>query len=302
MQIAATETNDTPYTQRAQYHDPENAFLFKWTPVPRRQFLAERDRAMNPATGMAEIPLDSSDALVLDYPATTPMILCRYLRLADDAPLDTQYKASGEIYYVMSGAGESVNGDDRIAWGEGDLFCFPGGGVTHHAAAGGEALLFSITNEPQLAFERLEPPMPGQAVLQTVHFPAEEIARRFEAVYARPKTGKESGRALLFSTAAVGESTNLLPSINVAINTLEPGGDQRPHRHNGVAVTLALQGEAVHSMIEDERVDWSLGAAQITPPAELHAHHNRGNDRMVSLVVQDEGLHYYTRTPGFSWD
>lgn len=139
-------------------------------------------------------------------------------------------------------------------------------------------------------------------MLQTVHFPAAEIARRFEVVYARPKTGVESGRALLFSTAAVGECTNLMPSINVAINTLEPGGDQRPHRHNGVAVTLALQGEQVYSTIEDERVDWSLGAAQITPPAELHAHHNRGSDRMISLVVQDEGLHYYTRTPGFSWD
>ena len=24
--------------------------------------------------------------------------------------------------------------------------------------------------------------------------------------------------------------------------------------------------------------------------------------RMRSLVIQDEGLHYYTRTPGFSWD
>ena len=55
-------------------------------------------------------------------------------------------------------------------------------------------------------------------------------------------------------------------------------------------------------MIEDQRIDWSTGAAQITPPAELHAHHNRGTGRMMSLVVQDEGLHYYTRTPGFSWE
>ncbi|MBI09447.1 MAG: hypothetical protein CMM55_07970 [Rhodospirillaceae bacterium] len=302
MHTANTKPNGSLYAQRAQYYDPENAFLFEWSPVPRRQFLAERDQAMDPATGTSEIPLDSSDALVLDYPATTPMILCRYLRLAFGAPLETMYKASGEIYYVMSGTGESINGDDRITWGEGDLFCFPGGCTTQHAAAGDDALIFAITNEPQLSFERLEPPKPSQAILQTVHFPAEETARRFEAVFARPKSGVESGRALLFSTAAVGECTNLLPTINVAINTLEPGGDQRPHRHNGVAVTLALKGEAVHSMIEDERVDWSLGAAQITPPAELHAHHNRGSDRMVSLVVQDEGLHYYTRTPGFSWD
>jgi gentisate 1,2-dioxygenase len=92
-----------------------------------------------------------------------------------------------------------------------------------------------------------------------------------------------------------------VPTMNVAINTLQPGGDQRPHRHNGAAITLSIQGEGVHSMIEDETVPWSHGAAQVTPATELHSHHNRGPERMRSLVVQDEGLHFYTRTPGFSW-
>ena len=90
--------------------------------------------------------------------------------------------------------------------------------------------------------------------------------------------------------------------MNAAINTLSVGADQRPHRHNGVAITLAIQGAGVHSLIDGERVDWSNGAAQITPAAALHWHHNRGVMRMRSLVIQDEGLHYYTRTPGFSFE
>ena len=187
MRTAAGKMNDSIYAQRAQYHDPENAFTFKWSPVPRRQFLAERDRAMDPATGTAEIPLDTSDALVTGYPATTPMILCRYLRIAAGEWIDCKYRASGEIYYVMSGSGQSESGDDRLAWGPGDLFCFPGGGETSHAAGDDDAVIFAITNESQLAFERLEPPNPGAAVLQIVHFPAAEIARRFEVVYARPE-------------------------------------------------------------------------------------------------------------------
>jgi gentisate 1,2-dioxygenase len=69
-----------------------------------------------------------------------------------------------------------------------------------------------------------------------------------------------------------------------------------------VAVTFSLQGEGVYSMIDGERVDWSDGAAQITPATRLHSHHNRGSQRMRSLIFQDEGLHYYTRTPGFSFD
>jgi len=90
--------------------------------------------------------------------------------------------------------------------------------------------------------------------------------------------------------------------MNVAINTLEPGKDQRPHRHNGAAITLAIEGAGTHSMIENERIDWVTGAAQITPATELLSHHNRGDRRMESIVVQDEGLHFYTRTTGFSWD
>jgi hypothetical protein len=46
-----------------------------------------------------------------------------------------------------------------------------------------------------------------------------------------------------------------------------------------------------------------LGTAYpATTPTLLHSHHNRGSLRMRSLVIQDEGLHFYTRTPGFSFD
>ena len=83
---------------------------------------------------------------------------------------------------------------------------------------------------------------------------------------------------------------------------LAAGGDQGAHRHNGVAVTLALKGEGTHSLIDGQRVDWSTGAVQITPPTTLHSHHNRGSEWMRALPFQDEALHYYTRTPGFGFD
>ena len=79
---------DTPYTRRARYFDSSNAFALKYPPVPCHQFLAERDRAFNPATGTAVIPLDLSDRLGTEFPATTPLILTRYLRIrAGDTPV-----------------------------------------------------------------------------------------------------------------------------------------------------------------------------------------------------------------------
>jgi gentisate 1,2-dioxygenase len=297
-----TVQSGTPYSRRARYQTSENPFTFEWPPVPIRQFLAERDRAFDAKTPTGEIALDASVNLETRYPATTPTLLVRYLKIRAGERFRTGFAAAGEIYYVMTGAGESRNGNDSIAWSLGDVFCFPGGGETLHRAGRDDCLLFVATDEPLLAFERLRPAVPGDAAVETVHWPADEIERRFELVWQRPSSDKATGRSVMLSTLSLAPSYMTIPTINVAINTLEPGCDQRPHRHNGVAVTLAIQGEGIHSMIDGQRVDWSTGAAQITPGTTLHSHHNRGTKRMRSLVIQDEGLHHYTRTPGFSFD
>lgn len=290
------------HTSQALYYDPANAFDFRWPPVPRRQFLAEHTRAFDCATPTGLVPLDASDALQTPYPATTPSLLTQYLRLGAGQCFTTRQRASGEVYFVMQGSGESRNGADTVVWNEGDLFCFPGGQESLHSAADEDAILFLASDEPLVAFQGLSSPRVGEASVQTVHWPAAEIAERLDTVYARPNSTDEAGRAVLFSSRALAPARNVLPMMVAAINTLEPGKDQRPHRHNGAAITLALQGEGVYSLIEGERVDWVTGAAQITPATELHSHHNRGSARMRSLVIQDEGLHYYTRTPGFSWE
>jgi gentisate 1,2-dioxygenase len=291
----------TPYMQRAIYHSAENGFSFKWPAVPARQFLRERDLAVDPTTPTGEIPLDTSDALETGYLATTPTLLCRYLKIRAGEEWCTRYVASGEIFYVMQGAGRSSNGGDTVEWVAGDVFCFPGGGESVHHALARDALLFCVTNEPLLAFERLRAPGPGSAVVHTAHWTAAEIDRRFEAVWQRPMTPETTGYSVQFTSQALRPGTNTIPSVNTAINTVAPGGEQRAHRHNGVAVTLAIQGEGGHSMIDGQRIDWSTGAAQITPAALLHSHHNRGTQRLRSFVIQDEGLHMYTRTPGFSF-
>jgi gentisate 1,2-dioxygenase len=298
------DTTDTAgdHTAQALYYDPANAFDFRWPPVPRRQFLAECEQAFAGATPTGLVPLDASDALETPYPATTPSLLAQYLRLRGGESFTTRQRASGEVYFVIRGAGQSDHGGDRVAWHQGDLFCFPGGQETVHSAADEDAILFCVSDEPLVLFQGLQPSAAGETLVETVHWPAAEIDKRLDTVYARENSSEEAGRAVLFSSQALAPARNILPMMVAAINTLEPGRDQRPHRHNGVAITLALEGEGVYSLIENERVDWVTGAAQVTPATELHSHHNRGTQRMRSLVIQDEGLHYYTRTPGFSWD
>jgi len=208
---------------------------------------------------------------------------------------------TGEIFYVIEGNGLSRNGVDELSWGPGDVFCFPGGIETMHSASD-DALLFSVSDAPLLAFAGTGPLLARRATVETVLWPAAEIDRRFEEVFNRPITDKTTGAAVQFSTRCTEPNFTTTPFINASINTLAAGCDQRPHRHNGVAVTLAIQGDGVYSTIDGERIEWVTGVAQITPATALHSHHSRGDRRMRALVIQDEGLHVYTRTPGFSFD
>jgi len=292
---------DTPYTRRARYFDSGNAFALKYPPVPCHQFLAERDRTLDPATGTALIPLDLSDRLGTDFAATTPLILTRYLRIRARDTLRTHLKASGELYYVIKGSGETRNGADRIAWGPGDVFCLPGGGESAHAAGDADCVLWLITNEPQLAFEHLEPPRQGNAVTGPVHYPAAEIAHQLERVGERLKDQRAAGLALVFSSADQARSRNVLPTLTLAVNQLPPGDFQRPHRHNSAAVTLCIQGRNCYSLIGGKRVDWQEHAVMVTPPGDVHSHHNDGDEQMTCLIVQDGGLYYHCRTMGFEF-
>jgi gentisate 1,2-dioxygenase len=298
--ITKVRPADTPDT-RARFHDPENFFAFHWPAVPRQQFLDERDEAFATGTVTSEILLDMSEVLGTTYPATTPLLLARYLRVRSGEKIDITRRASAEVIYVLRGCGHSTGFGETIDWVIGDALCFPGGdNIVHSASA--DAVLFCVCNEPLLIFEDLEPPRGGHARVLPTHWRKSAIDVQFETILNRPDSEQTTGHALQLATAVMAPATHTIPSMNAAINTLEPGGDQRPHRHNGAAITLAIEGAGTYSMIENERIDWSTGAAQITPATELHSHHNRGGLRMESLVVQDEGLHFYTRTPGFSWD
>ena len=69
------------YEQRARYLSNENGFAFSYPPVPAHQFKAEHDRATDRNAATGAIMLDASQALGTAYPATTPTLLCRYIRV-----------------------------------------------------------------------------------------------------------------------------------------------------------------------------------------------------------------------------
>ena len=290
-------TLETPAARRALYWSAANNFQQLQPDVPSHVFVAERDRAVDPETGTALIPLDLSDRLELGYPATVPNLLARYVRIAAGDETDCELVSSGEVYYVIEGSGTVAKEGDSIAWAAGDVFVLPGGSRTRIRANEADALLWMVTDEPVLAYFGVE--RTGLRH-EAVHYPAETTAREMALIHERVDDGTQSGKAVLFTRAGL-ETTHLAtPTVAFAYNSLASGEDQPPHRHNAAALTLCIQGEGVYSTVGGRRVDWQDRAVMVTPPSALHSHHNRGPDMMYSVVAQDGGVFYNARTLGYA--
>ncbi|WP_428486228.1 hypothetical protein [Rhodopila sp.] len=285
---------------RGRFFNTGNAFDVQLPPVPDYLFTTEAVAALDPAAPTGLTACDLSQQLACPFPATTPLVLARYARIRAGDTLTTEFAASGIICYVIRGAGHTDSGSERITWNAGDLFILPGGPSYIHTAAA-DAVLWIVTNEPQLAFEHLRPPADGDAPTAIVHFTADEIARQIGLLYEIGRTEETAGSALIFSSAQQEASRNILPTLTVAMNSLPGGKSQRPHIHNSVAVSLIIKGTQCYSVMDGRRKDWAQWATSITPPTAVHSHHNGGNEQAMFLIVQDGGIFYHARAMGFEF-
>lgn len=292
---------------RAIYYNTGNAFNIKLSEVPDQSFTDEPAQALADATPTSLIACDRSRELGTAYPATTPLVLARYARIRAGEMLATEFQASGVMAYVITGSGTSdhsiAGATETIAWNAGDVFMLPGGvPLRHRADAAAPAVLWIVTNEPQLAFERLRGPAEGDAPTEAVHFPADEITRQIDLLYSVGRGNDVAGSALIFSQTRQEAIRNVLPTLTVAMNSLPPGVTQRSHKHNSIAVSLVIEGDQCHSIVGGKRKDWSQWATTVTPPTTFHSHHNGGATRAMFLIVQDGGVYYYTRALGFEFE
>jgi gentisate 1,2-dioxygenase len=292
----------TPYTRCARYFDSGNAFNMVYPDVPPASFVAERDAALDPATGTALIPCDQSAAMGLPFQATSPLVLASYARVRAWESLMIDARATVVLAYVIDGSGRAAQGTDTIEWNTGDVFSLPGGLPIQLVSRERDSVLWVVTNEPELAFERVLPPAPGEGLVEAVHFPTASITE--ELIRARAKLAGQpvAGLAVVFASERLEDRRNISPSLTLAMNQLEAGGTQSAHSHNSVAVSLAIEGNRCYSMVSGVRKDWAPYVTMVTPPTSVHSHHNEGKGLANWLIVQDGGLYYHCRTMGFRFE
>lgn len=284
---------------RALYFNSANAFNVKLPPVSAGVFLDPMQRAMSPGSATGFFPCDQSAALDCPHPATTPLMLARYARINGGESLTASFKASGSMWYVISGAGTTTQDDTHIEWEAGDIFHLPGVVDAVLQAGSAPAVLWVVTDEPLCSHTGMAPS--PSAIPAAVHFPAGIVADQIELIYQTEQDAGTSGMAVVFSCEAQERHRNLMPTLTLSLNTLAPRSSQRPHRHNSAALTLVLSGEDCHSVVDSTAHPWIRWATLVTPPGAPHSHHNTGDTRADFLIVQDGALHYYARTMGFAF-
>jgi gentisate 1,2-dioxygenase len=290
-------SNDTA-AARAQFYAPQKAFDRPVPKVPATIFQEERNRAFADGQPTGKIDLDQSRALGCSWPATTPTMLARYIIVLADESYEQQIAASGLTHYVLRGNGTISCDDESFTWQQDDAFCLPGG-VPAKFNAQTHSIILQVGNEPELSYLRARPA--ANSELRPTLFRAAETERLIGEVHAREDEQLAAGKSVVFLSQQMADRRVTTPTILSSINTLEPGGDQRAHRHSSAALTLALACEGVYSVVDGIRIDWQPGTVIVTPPNAVHSHHNRGPAMMKSFVAQDTGLHAQLRTTNFSW-
>jgi gentisate 1,2-dioxygenase len=271
--------------------------------VPIRSF--GRDLYLDGPTRV--IPLDLSTELGINGgPATSPALLAHFVRIRAGEQIATSPNATSQLYYAISGRGFSaVNG--RLArWEKGDFLTLPANSpATFYADPGSDAAMYWVHDEPLLRHLGAEASEPR---FRPTKFRRTEAVARLDQIASRPGANDKSRVSVLLANAEEEQSLTITHVLWAMFGLLPPDQEQRPHRHQSVALDLILDakpgcytllGTRLNErgdIVNPTRVDWEAGGAFVTPPGLWHAHFNESGAPAHLIPIQDAGLQTYLRS------
>ncbi len=250
------------------------------------------------------IGLDLAEIIGTSCPATTPNLMANYLRICQNDKIQTAVSASSEVFFVMRGKGYTATDQGTLVWQQGDAFTLPtNSGVTHYAEE--DTALFWVHDAPMLQYigaipatPRFEPTYYSRSYLDS------EIARVREAGIRENR----NRNGVILGNPVSEKNRTMTHTMWSLYNLLPKGATQQPHRHNSVAIDLAVYAEsgtytligkevdAKGNIINPVKAEWMPNTAFVTPPGWWHSHHNDSNNDAYVFPVQDAGMQIYMRT------
>ena len=257
------------------------------------------------------VPLDLSDKLRCDGPATSPGLCANFVRIlpGETATPDVAANAAtSHVFHVIRGSGHTrdlAKVGAEIAWKKGDIVALPGGAAYAYEAGPEGAALYLVHDAPLL--RHLGVAVSAPRFTPTV-YPAEETLRVLADVATNPEAASRSRVSVLLGNKRFPHLRTITHVIWTMYGIVQPGSMQKPHRHQSVALDfiptcgpgsyslLGRELDADGNIVNPMRLDWTAGMAFVTPPGFWHAHFNEGSEPSYVLPIQDAGLQTYLRS------
>jgi gentisate 1,2-dioxygenase len=292
-------TEDARYFEYSAAADPVGSGRTPRIPVAR----FGRELYADAPTGV--VPLDLSAELgIASGPATSPGLLASFVRIRAGERVSTSPNATSQLYYVLEGRGFAAVDGRLVAWEKGDFLTLPAGSrSTFNAAA--DSALYWVHDEPLLRHLGVSATVPR---FRATKFPRARAVAELDAIAARPGANDKSRVSVLLANSTQEQTLTITHVLWAMFGLLPAGQEQRPHRHQSVALDLILDAapgcysllgtrlDERGAIVDPVRVDWEPGGAFVTPPGMWHAHHNESGAPAHLIPVQDAGLQTYLRS------
>ncbi|MHA7648998.1 cupin [Mycobacterium sp. ML4] len=251
------------------------------------------------------IPLDlSADLASGNGAATSPALLANFVRIRGGEQIDTVANATSQLFYILAGRGIAMVGDQLVRWEKGDFLVLP---ADSRAAfqAGAEATMYWVHDEPLLRYLGVRATEPR---FRPTKYRGADVTAELEHIASQPGANDRNRVSVLLANAEQEQTLTLTHVLWAMFGVLPPGREQRPHRHQSVALDLILDAEpGCYTLLGNRldergriadpiRVDWQAGGAFTTPPGMWHAHYNESEAPAHLIPVQDAGLQTYLRS------
>jgi len=112
---------------------------------------AEFGKELHETGGTRIIPLDISEKLGCEGPATSPALCANFVHILAGEELSTNFNATSQMFYVMRGSGRTEFDGMDIPWKMGDFVVLPIGKETRHFADTDSAF-YLVHDEPLLRY------------------------------------------------------------------------------------------------------------------------------------------------------
>jgi gentisate 1,2-dioxygenase len=292
------------FTEHGKYYEYTKAADPIGSGAISRVPLAAFSGTLHQSGGTALIPLDISDKLNVEGPATSPALCANFVHILPGEKLVTRFNATSVLIYVMRGKGQTKFAGNAIAWSTGDFVVLPAGGECEHSASD-DAAFYLVHDEPLLRYLGATADVPR---FEPTLYTSGDSLKKLAEVAAEADAVNRSRVSVLLANDAMDQTLTVTHTLWAMLGVLPVGAVQLPHRHQSVALDLILDCEPgcytlVGTKINESgeitdptRVDWHPYSAFITPPGYWHAHFNESSKEAHLIPMQDAGLQTYLRS------